>query len=56
MEGCIHLGDLVPAGCETVHVGVGALVALEEGVEAVVEDLLGERTLQALKLGDAFIV
>jgi len=41
---------------KTDHVGVGALVALEEGVKAVVEELLRERTLQALELGDALVV
>ena len=50
------LGGLVPAGCKTDHVRVGALVALEEGVKAVVEELLRERALQALKLGDALVV
>ena len=46
----------MPARGETDHVGVGALRALEEGVQAVVEDLLRERALQALQLGDALIV
>jgi hypothetical protein len=46
----------VPAGCKTDHVGVGALVALEEGVKAVVEELLRERTLQAQRLGNALVV
>jgi len=34
------LGGLMPARGETDHVRVGALRALEKGVEAVVEDLL----------------
>ena len=50
------LGGLMPARGETDHVRVGALRALEEGVEAVVEDLLRERALQALQLGDALVV
>ena len=41
----------MPARGETDHVRVGALRALEEGVKAVVEDLLRERALQALQLG-----
>ena len=44
-------------GCTKAdHVRVGALRALEEGVEVVVEKLLRERSLQALELGDALVV
>ena len=50
------LGGLLPARGKTDHVRVGALRALEEGVQAVVEDLLRERALQALQLGDALVV
>jgi hypothetical protein len=43
----------VPARGETDHVRIGALRAHKEGV---VEDLLGQRALQALQLADAIVV
>ena len=50
------LSGLVPARGKADQVGVGALRALEESVEVVVEKLLRERSLQALELGDALVV
>ena len=57
-RGGLHpsLGGLVPARGETNHVRIGALRALKEGVETVVEDLLGQRALQAFQLADAIVV
>ena len=55
-EGCIHLWVVLclhearRTTSELVH------SALSRKVEVVVEDLLGERALQALQLGDALVV
>ena len=57
-RGGLHpfLGGLVPARGETDHVRIGALRAHQEGVETVVEDLLGQRALQAFQLADTIVV